>query len=79
MLSLQPFSLFISYVSNPLTSEWRKMPPMLIHASSEEEASRTAIAVADFAFSEVSKEILIQVVGGSDGRPVGEIRRSISE
>lgn len=76
---MQPFSLFISYLENPLSGSWKKMPPMSIQALTEEEASRTAIAVADFAYSEVTRELLIQVVGSGDaGRPIGEIRRPIS-
>jgi len=76
---MKPFALFVSYVTNALTGEWRKMPPLPIHALTEEEASRTAIAVADFAFLEISKEILIRVVGDDDGRPVAEIRRPNSD
>jgi hypothetical protein len=71
--------LVISYLANSLTREWRKLPPMPIDALSDEEASRTAIAVADFAFSEVSREVLIQVIsdhsGDAPGRPIAEIRR----
>jgi hypothetical protein len=74
---MKVFSLFISYVANPGTGEWRKLAPMSISSLNEEEASRTAIAVADFACSEVSKELLIRVVG-DDGRPVAEIRRPLS-
>jgi hypothetical protein len=74
---MQPFTLFVRYV-NSLTGEWRMVPPILTHASSAEEASRTAIAVANFAYSEVSKEILIRVVGDDNGRPIAEIRRPIS-
>ena len=76
---MQLFSLVISYLANPLTGEWHKMQPMIIHALTEEEASRTAVAIADFAVSEVSTDILIRVVYGGDGRPVGEIRRPISD
>ena len=74
---MKAFSLFISYLANPATGEWRKLPPMLISSLNEEEASRTAIAVADFACSEVSKELLVRVVG-ADGRPLAEIRRPLS-
>jgi hypothetical protein len=76
-VTMKAFSLFISYLANPVTGEWRKLPPMLISSLSEEEAARTAIAVAEFACSEVSKELVIRVVG-ADGRQVAEIRRPLS-
>jgi hypothetical protein len=73
---MQSFSLFISYLQNPLSGSWKKMPPLLIQALNEEEASRSAIAVADFAYSEVTRELLIRVVGADDTtRPKAEIRR----
>lgn len=73
---MKPFTLFISYLQDPLISSWKKMSPLPIQAQTEEEASRTAIAVADFAYPEFARELLIQIVGnGDDGRPVGEIRR----
>ena len=79
---MQKFTLFISYISNRLTNEWYKEPPILIEALSEEEASRTAIAVADFAVLAVSPNVLIRVTSGQtagseDGRPIAEIRRPI--
>lgn len=73
---MQPFSLFVTYLESTSTGSWKKMPPLLIQALNEEEAARTASAIADFACSELSKEILIQIVGsGESGRPIGEIRR----
>lgn len=76
MASLQQFSLFISYVVNPMTGEWRKLPPIPFIASGEAEASRTAIAIANFAVAAVSQEVLIRVVAdNSNGQPIAEIRR----
>jgi hypothetical protein len=73
---MQSFSLFISYLQNPLLGAWKKMPPILIEAESEEEAARSATAIGDFAYPELTGGILIQVVGARDtDRPIAEIRR----
>lgn len=75
--ALQSFSLLVSYPKNALTGEWRKVTPIVIRASSEEEASRTAAAVADFIVAEVSTDVLIRVLGGSSGVPIAEIPRPV--
>jgi hypothetical protein len=76
---MQSYSLFASYLQNQLSGIWRKMPPIPFDASNEEEASRTAITLANFAFPEFAPELLIRVVAEYDpGRPIAEIRRPIS-
>jgi len=76
---MQSYSLFISYLRNQLSNEWRKVPPISFEASNEEEAARTAITLANFAYPEFAPNLLIQVVADYDpGRPIAEIRRPIS-
>src|ERR1700733_6520910 len=77
-LQMQPYSLFISYLQNPLSGTSKKMPPLVIQAVSEEEAARTAVAIADFAYPEFTRELLIRVVGAQDtDRPIADIRRPL--
>jgi len=75
----QPYALFVDYL--PLTGEIRRlMPPILIEALNEEEASRIASGIADFAFPEVCRGLLIRITGPvEEGRVIGEIRRPKSE
>jgi hypothetical protein len=78
-VAMQSYSVFVSYLRNQLSNEWRKMPPIAFQASNEEEAARTAIILANFAFPEFVPNLLIQVVADYDpGRPIAEIRRPIS-
>jgi hypothetical protein len=73
---MQVFSLFVSYLQNPLSGTWSKMAPVPFDATSEQEAARTATALADVLYPEFASELLIRVVAEYDpGRPIAEIRR----
>jgi len=74
------YALFVSYLQNQLSGTWKKMPPIPFEAANEEEASRTAITLANFAYPEFVPELLIRVVADyHPGRPIAEIRRPHSD
>lgn len=53
--------------------------PILLRASTEQEASIAGIAVADFMVDKLASQVLIRIVSGdSAGRPIAEIRRPVS-
>jgi hypothetical protein len=73
---MAPHCLFITYVSNGLTNEAIKTPPILVDTDSEAKATLAAKAVADFAFSQFPFDVLVQVMGDDPaGHPITEIRR----
>jgi hypothetical protein len=76
---MQTYSWFVSYLQNQLSGAWKKMPPVPFAAVSEEEASRTAITLANALCPEFAPELLVQVIAEHEpGRPIAEIRRPIS-
>jgi hypothetical protein len=56
------FSLLLEYTEKPPGNRIRRLPPLLFLAENEEEAWRTATAVADFALAEIGDSILLRVV-----------------
>jgi hypothetical protein len=71
--SMQKFSVVVSYLINPATQEWRSVPPVLVEANTEEDASRTASAIAD-SYVASSDDVLVRLVG-DNGRVIGEYHR----
>ena len=76
---MKTYSLFVEYL--PLhAAERRLMPPVLIEANSDEEATRMATAVAEVVFPEMCQDIVVRLVGsGAGGRVIGECRRPVSD
>jgi hypothetical protein len=73
-----PFSMFVEYMTKA-TGQPHRSGPILLKSDSEREASNTASAVADFAFSEFASDVLIRVIGSDgSGRPIAEVRRPMS-
>lgn len=74
---MSKFALFISCGLNEAAHT--KLRPVIVEAISEEEACRTAAAVADAVGLLGYPDVLVQVVGGCEsGRVIGEIRRPLS-
>jgi DNA polymerase IIIc chi subunit len=62
-----------------LAGEWHKSGPVLIDVKSEKDASAAAIVKANELFPDKASNVLIRVISGdSNGRPIAEIRRPIS-
>ena len=72
-----PFIMFVEH--QDLNGGWHKSGPILLDAQTEKAASEAAIERANSLFPKVASNVLIRVVAGdSNGRPVAEIRRPIS-
>jgi hypothetical protein len=76
-LGMGPFIMFLEY--QDLNGEWHQGGPILLDARTEKDASAAAVTKADSLFPAVASNVLIRVVSGnSNGRPIAEIRRPIS-
>jgi hypothetical protein len=77
-LGMGPFIMFLEY--QDLNGEWHQGGPILLDARTEKDASAAAVTKADSLFPAVASNVLIirVVSGNSNGQPIAEIRRPIS-
>ncbi len=74
---MEPYVMFVEH--QDLKGEWHKSGPLLLDAKTEKEASEAAIAKANSLYPAKASNVLIRVLSGdSNGRPVVEIRRPLS-
>jgi hypothetical protein len=72
---MSDFAFFIDYLPR-FGGERRLLNPMLVEASSEEDACRIAKGIANFAVPEVCQEIAVRIFErGASGRVLLEIQR----
>ena len=74
---MEPYVMFVEH--QDLKGKWHKSGPLLLDAKTEKEASEAAIAKANSLYPAKAFNVLISVLSGdSNGRPVAEIRRPLS-
>lgn len=74
---MEPYVMFAEH--QDLKGEWHRSGPILLTAKTEKEASDAAIAKANALYPADASNVLIRVVSGdSNGRPIAEIRRPLS-
>jgi hypothetical protein len=74
---MEPFVMFVDY--QDISGERHLSGPILLDAKTEKDASAAAMTKANSLFPATASNVLIRVVSGdSNGRPIAEIRRPIS-
>ena len=74
---MEPYVMFVEH--QDLKGEWHKSGPLLLDAKTEKAASEAAIAKANSLYPAKAFNVLIRILSGdSNGRPVAEIRRPLS-